>query len=436
MTARPRPAPLDALTLVLAVVLASCQAERAVIDLPLRVSTTDAWSGDTVLVTSPGFAGQAPTVLVGTDTLAVSMVDDSTAAVILPDTNGSIQLHVERGQSASVSVQVHGFDDLALYRPFQGPPAIWPGANPGIIGISHDSVLHLDLRTGATTLVLPVGVTHQECGWPHNALDDPGIITVGGWNGTSCSSFNSWRIGASAPMDTIAFATACGIVARLSAGVAVQATFNSAFAVLTRPGGTWQQSPLSLKVVYTENLLMSNGLVIPSGGRGDDSIPIIAQASGAPSYMAGRSWDWYYQATFADHATHVLAAMRNGTTASKFLRLDASTRAAIDSLPLGGRAYAVAVDDSSHTAFVLETFGVNAVNLRVIDLQQFRTTAVVRGPATLQQLIGTPQGSRVELMFAPLEHRLYAVATTSGGGCPFAGTMSGPTVVATFSLIP
>jgi hypothetical protein len=90
---------------------------------PFVVENADVWSGTSVTVRSAGFVAADPSaVLLGTDTLVFTRVNDSTLTVALPDLPGTHQLRIVSASVLTISVSVHlnGYLDSATGPVFSG----------------------------------------------------------------------------------------------------------------------------------------------------------------------------------------------------------------------------------------------------------------------------------------------------------------------------
>src|SRR3989442_6852539 len=75
---------------------------------PFAVSNSDVWSGTTITVSSSGFVGSDPVaVLLDSDTLSFTRLNDSTLLVAMPDVPGTHQLRIASPSVLTTSLPVH-----------------------------------------------------------------------------------------------------------------------------------------------------------------------------------------------------------------------------------------------------------------------------------------------------------------------------------------
>lgn len=173
--------------------LAACQGDNlSCICAPVSVSTTSAWAGNDVILSSIAFVGadSAPLVLSDAETLAVRSVGPESIAVSAPLRDGyhSLDVVLLSGEVLTTeAVRSFGFVSLGSGPLITGYSQPWPGnGHPSLLAYVSGRVVVADLRTGIVTpLGSPADTGYTPCfPGPATSAPDPSILTLG--RRTSC----------------------------------------------------------------------------------------------------------------------------------------------------------------------------------------------------------------------------------------------------------
>lgn len=157
------------------------------------------WSGGTMRITSPSFAGGvAPAVILGRDTLPVSRLDSVTLTATVPDTSGqfTVKITIEGRTVALGDVAVHGFRGLREGLPPLVGARPWPRAGHTVLAFVDSHLVRVDLATGRSGgPLLPDSLADASCLGGLGPSYLAGAVVVAG-PATSCERLRTWAFGA------------------------------------------------------------------------------------------------------------------------------------------------------------------------------------------------------------------------------------------------
>lgn len=192
-------------TAVIAVVTvaAGClEVPEAPPQLDVRLSATTAWSGGTVQLVSPSFARlKSPAVTIGSSSAPVTVIDDSTISVSLPQTTGSFDVWVSAGGGRTEVglLRLVGFRDTYPGPVFSGTP-YWlvPGGPPLLIGEGDHGGAILDVAHNTALQITPDSIHSPDCAITVGPTYAQGTWVFTGSNtGGGCRYPRAWAIGPS-----------------------------------------------------------------------------------------------------------------------------------------------------------------------------------------------------------------------------------------------
>lgn len=438
----------------LAALVAACISDKVIspVDLEVRLASSHAWSGGEVrIIASNLTVAAAPESLrIGSHLSALTRLDDSTFAGTLPDTSGNVDIGLTGSSIPVGTIAVHGYEEQHAGPAWHGQLHVWPAGapSPGLIYTSHDSLLRYDLVRRTTELLLPAGSVWEGCGYTRPALDDASLVLAptrdsvnarGDW----CGRLRLWRVrGPASPAiaDSGISADFCSVRVRTAPNIWLESNYRYSLSAWVKTL-SWSRHDLvpggAPQVFYTEEFVGSpdGNLVIASGGVGNGTTawPIFDARTGAiVRGVSGHTFDFGYAATFADSATILAGVVTADSLKPMLVSFRADNGAARDSIRLDGPALAIAADPATGRAYVMEDTHPNN-QLRVVDLQTFRTVAILRGPA------GMDKSFYSTMVLSPIEHRLYVVRSSPRMGCAYAFMSPDPSVytrILTYSLVP
>ena len=150
-------------------VLAGCHdVPEAPPELTVTLSATTAWSGGTVRLVSAGFAGlkTVPRVYLGSTSVPVTVVDDSTLGISLPQVTGSfgVLLILPDQRIPLGALRLVGFRDSYAGPLFTGA-AYWrvPGGPPVLLGNGDSGAALFYLSSNTVLPVAPDSVQSPDC---------------------------------------------------------------------------------------------------------------------------------------------------------------------------------------------------------------------------------------------------------------------------------
>lgn len=164
------------------------------------LSSRELWSGGVLRITEATFANMDVFVVLGTDTLGSSHVDDTTVVVQLPRrTAATLPIRVIAGDLAESlgDVTIHGFQSATYSADFMSgqPYAIPSGGAPLIFAGSDPGAAVFDLRTGAAIQSLPESLFTPDCIWTPSPSYDPNrFVMIGKRSDGSCGAAKLWSV--------------------------------------------------------------------------------------------------------------------------------------------------------------------------------------------------------------------------------------------------
>ncbi len=383
------------------------------------VLTPHAWSGGEVMVRVRPLA-DLPVALAGAETLAVRHVDDSTFAMTIPDTNGTLAIEL-RGAAApeTVSVRAYGFVDRRVAASLRNARLTSAAGGPRLIGDDSVNLVRLDLQTLAAE-TLPAGLHRADCGHGPGAGYGGRLVLFG--DATRCDFarvFVPLAGGGFTLEDSLATVIGPSLfLASIGAGTWIKAGSNT-FQILHAGSGA---------------------VVLPLGGsdydvalspRGDRAVPLNAQAAaipvfdatGAQVYAIASSQELPAAVFSPGGDTLFVAPTVNG--AMRLTAIDATSGAGLGSAPGGGSGLALDPDGRFLYAFV-------NTGAAVIDVYDRFTLALVARLRSSVPLGGCAGGCRHPQMVIDAAARQLIVAV----GDSYGSLSPAPVVVARYDLLP
>ncbi len=162
------------------------------------LSARELWSGGELLLTEPWFQTEAPSVVLGSDTLFPTRLNDTTFVLRLPQQTGTYPIRVMAGdQAASLgSVTLHGFEQARLGPYMSGQPYWLPGGGAPLVfaGANHGAAI-VDLRTLTPVYSLPDSISSPDCTWtPSPSHRTDRFVLIGRRADGSCGFPKLWSL--------------------------------------------------------------------------------------------------------------------------------------------------------------------------------------------------------------------------------------------------
>ncbi|HEU5358668.1 MAG TPA: hypothetical protein VFU45_06100 [Gemmatimonadales bacterium] len=356
------------------------------------------WAGESVHVRSAAFVyltDGSYHILAGSDTLAVTRIDDSTVAVAPPDAGSRTVAFTITGAGATAhmgSVQFFGFGGIREPDAgFGGDYEAWPAGTigaTGVLGWVNDSgtgysgsIATLDLRTGHVT-------THPGLGYHGSYGPAPGYLPDVVTTSLDVSPVAAVHLGN--PHDTLVSIAIPGFPRTdylIGPFVEFHTQSHSAYArTSTDSGRTWHTVKDTLYLNSTWQLVLSptkrSATVI--NGWSDSGGVVLDATSGLTRYRLTRMREVDAAAFSADGTVLYVAGSSTGPGIAQSLEaVDAATGAAlhVDSL-LGGTAISAVVDPAGPQLFVAVARPDGTLALNVYDATTLRRTATLHSTAT------------------------------------------------------
>lgn len=158
---------------------------------------TSLWSGGELPLTAPWFAPPEPLpiIILGSDTLPLRRVDDTTIAARLPLATGVFLVRAIVGAHSLWlgDVTLHGFrDDVA--GPYMSGLSYWlPGGTPSVVAGGDSGAVIVDLRLG-TTRTIPDSIYSPDCAMSVGPTLRPERFVLEGMVGGVCGRPKLWAI--------------------------------------------------------------------------------------------------------------------------------------------------------------------------------------------------------------------------------------------------
>lgn len=252
-------------------------------NVEIRVENPIGWPGGDLVLVSEAFDRypELPLVLLDSQSLTLSRMNDSTIHARLPDSSGNYDLTVwMRGVARTGTIRIAGYMGRRT-----GPQlfgwglAIEPGA-PVVIGGGADSLIRLDLRNGHW-VSLPV-MHRSQCLLSPGPSFRAGSVVAGG-TATSCNVAKSWKV---EPGVVIRDSVPSGgnyLRAELAAGLWLNAGHH-AISLKSATQGFW-----TIQMEEVERLVLSPGgeLAVPlavNAEAGQVDMPVFSTALRAIAY--------------------------------------------------------------------------------------------------------------------------------------------------------
>ena len=416
--------------------------------LPIQahLASADAWSGDTIRVISSALnrLSVLPRLILGVDTFLLSRLDDTTLALALPDTNGTLPVRLMQPFVDLGTVTIHGFEGVSVVRPWRGRLAVESGV-PAVLFTIDSNLVEYNLATGLSRNVLPPGAADQFCADPTVALDDPTLVLVSkrtSPGGLLCTGRYVWRWTTGMLVDSGLGTSQCVTMMRASVNTWIAAANKYYIFGYTRPSSSWVQQSfvtpaMGASPVWSSDFFAvssDHAHAVPAAGYGD-TLPIFNPLTlQVQSRVSGFTFWYNFPAAFdSSGKTLLVGALGHAGEPNYLLNVDVASGIIRDSMALEGYAVSVAVDEATDRAYVLDVKSPVPV-LRVISLPSFTTQARIRTSSA--SLAGLHLGSdnlRFEPVLSPSEHRLYVAV--SDQSCPGA-LPAQPGIVVRYSLRP
>jgi len=189
----------------------ACDSTNPPVPLVPRIPSSDVWSGGDLTLVSASFAPPVPLPLVrlGTVTLPVSRVNDSTLTARLPDVNGTLSYSIEMPGFVTFigSVTVHGFQSSQDGPLLTGFVQAIPG-QPWVLGAGDPGLSEVDVRNNTVLRTWPDTVHSPDCTWGVGPSIRPGhYVLFGKAPGGNCTHPWVWQYGAQLVRKDSLFAT-------------------------------------------------------------------------------------------------------------------------------------------------------------------------------------------------------------------------------------
>ncbi len=428
------------------VCVAACDSPSAPRVLEARLAETNVWSGGTTRLISPSFISLSPLPLVriGTDTLAVSRVNDSTIAAVLPDANGAKTLSVEaRGfVPLNLDLTLHGFRGSEVGPYLSGYLERVPNT-VHVLGAGQTGLTEVDARTGTVVRSWPETVHSADCVSSVGPSIRAGYYVFWGKDsvGGRCTHPWVWQYVLSGLTRTDSLYGVAGAwgIAELGPGGSISGGDDALS--ISQCGGTGctQQtyfnqggglSGVSIARSANRAFLHHYFGYIVDATTGDTLGRLPLGPGGAP---ATNPWYHVENIAFSPVEDTLYAVGSGGLSGSILLVAATSNGALIDSVPLPG-LYAgdVVVDGVRPWVYVAvlggNTFAGGPPQLLVFGRGTLRPIAVLRAPAS--EVLSPTQWHQFRLVLDPVMHAAYLVATTQVVG------FRGQSKILRFDLLP
>lgn len=224
----PRPSGRGFTRLLATLALVACNSVPTAPTPPTgRLLTTAVWPGESALVVSPEAAAapaESVVVTAGIDTMAFSVVDDSTLAVAIPDSMFSADLgvtvHTAGGFVDVGTVHVYGYVGAVEYQGYSGYPIAFPNADaaPTVLVFDATGAARVNVETG-DRVQWPGPGPLTPCGASYSTGFGSSYRADSGW-ATLCSG--SFRLVASAK-DSVPLAAVGRLVAEIGPHTIIEA---------------------------------------------------------------------------------------------------------------------------------------------------------------------------------------------------------------------
>jgi len=419
--------------------LLGCAADR-ITGRPLeaRVLSVHVWSGGTahIRIASLPVGPPLPMAMVGVEIVQTTLEDDSTLAVPIPDTMGTLELRLE-GAAPLPSLVVHGFEGYQESVPVDGYIHQWPAVGfPTAVALNSGHVARIDFRLGtASTFPLAGPSLTTDClAAPTPSADDPAVVlTASVSQSGACNRLYAWDTRTGVSVDsgpvpwyywpTIRLGPGKWLVSYKSYLVLFSLTANDTFLAganipCNKPTG-FRISPNLRRVVPVACTPVSGPTPIfdvPSGA-------IVAHAPGAAASAAfSTTGDTLFVSVPNGIGSTLYAVASDDATVLATASIAANVQA-IDVDASGRWLFAAAQDDTVPVVYVL-------------DQQTLTPLATLRRPAATQIPSGEHRFNFMywQILTSQSASELYLVF--GGGVHPNTGVADTPTYRYRFSLVP
>ncbi len=396
-------------------------------------SDADAWSGATLVLRSGWFLGPdtLPLVTVGSDTLVMRTFGRDSVAVVLPDTNGPITLHVRFNTDAGVvpagPVRVHGFASAAVSRwSVDGSLLPWPGgAVPTAAAYVGGRLVLLDLTSldGVPAPLIPDTGLGAACGHgPMPSAADPGLVVIShAIPPASCGPLIAVLLAAGAPApDTGPPAYEHFPSVHLGRGRWL-IDYKQHVAVVTgSPSAGFTTGPYILcaqpwgfAVSPRGDRVAPRGCYVPAPNPG---LPVFDAASGAVAYWLP-SLEQADEAAFSESGDTLFRAGSTVGAGRRVEALDATTGALLASSALEPAGWAMTLDRERPWLYVAGPVGTRPV-VQVFDRRSLTPVATLRVPDSALDTTYYYSMDDYVTVLSPVERSLYLTIRRLGGTWP------------------
>ena len=399
--------------------------------------SANAWAGGELLVRTAVRVPDGTRIVVGSDTLALTIVDDSTVSATMPgDANGVLDVRLvgSWGYVPVGSVHVFGFHDVVTGPKVSGYSQPAGGGLLPIVLVNGDtSLIRLDLRTASVT-AYPSAIHDLRCARGPGPTPTENVVVVGNSYNSGCK-FAVWQL----------LPTPQLLLDSVHGSSRITARFNSTQWLL---GGSHDiclaRSVPTFSQTCTQYESMQGVRFSPRGDRAfvyyannatGNRIPIFSAATGDTAFTVG-SAQWNAGAGFTPDGDTLLLASGGLPWGNLLRSLNANTGQVYASIDLGNALSTedVAMDPSSPYAYVLgwtsEPSGLYA-HLLVLDRRTLTMIGHVKVIAKSQPTAGFLCSSCENRLFLDQAGRqLYVL------GVPGWDPQATPAVIGRFDLLP
>ncbi|MFI4978543.1 MAG: YncE family protein [Solirubrobacterales bacterium] len=185
---------------VIGATLPSCEHQLIMPDLSPRLLTSSVWSGGEIQVRVAVRPPDGTYLVLGADSLATVIVDDSTLSAPVPQANG--QFHVSLKGPAGTAfldndVRVFGFRDFLLGPPLSGYPLIDPASpTPKVLANGETTLVSVDLRFGLAQ-AYPRSMHDPRCMRGPGPTPTPNVVLLGRYDPANGEcTYGLWQLSA------------------------------------------------------------------------------------------------------------------------------------------------------------------------------------------------------------------------------------------------
>ncbi len=178
--------------------LASCEHQLIVRDLNPRLLTPSVWSGGEIQVRVAVRPPDGTYLVLGTDSLATSVLDDSTLSAAAPQANGPFHVSVKGPAgvaAADLDIRVFGYRDFLHGAALSGYPLVDPASpTPTVLANGETSLVRVDLRFGLPQ-AYPRSMHDPRCMRGPGPTPTPNVVILGRYNPSNgVCTYGLWQL--------------------------------------------------------------------------------------------------------------------------------------------------------------------------------------------------------------------------------------------------